>query len=252
MKSSSYWTTVSRRLFGRCSSPTTTPFWSGCQVNTIIEILTSVSTWFWILGTGKTSTIALLVRILLSRGERVLLTSYTHSAVDNLLSKLNEAGLQADHVSSFYMRTKRLPASCSEMNVCLGGPVELDRSSSATASKIRFGFVSRKFSQRTEKALWWYFYTMVSKCKSNELLVWCRGSFSGLYSIDGIKALFDGLFRFGLLRHGRGGADHPTSRDRRLAADQAVNQLIPNNKLSCSPYLDSDSFWLETTTNYRH
>ncbi|GLE03215.1 hypothetical protein PINS_up012094 [Pythium insidiosum] len=41
-------------------------------------------------GTGKTSTIAFTVRVLLYLGFSVLITSYTHSAVDNLLLKLVE------------------------------------------------------------------------------------------------------------------------------------------------------------------
>lgn len=40
-------------------------------------------------GTGKTTTIAALVETLVSLGKTVLLTSYTHSAVDNILLKLN-------------------------------------------------------------------------------------------------------------------------------------------------------------------
>ena len=44
-------------------------------------------------GTGKTSTLALGIRILIAKGMRVLLTSFTHSAVDNLLAKLMESGL---------------------------------------------------------------------------------------------------------------------------------------------------------------
>ncbi|CAG8481288.1 21386_t:CDS:2 [Rhizophagus irregularis] len=40
-------------------------------------------------GTGKTFTIAQIIKALLRRGESVLLASYTHSAVDNVLSKLN-------------------------------------------------------------------------------------------------------------------------------------------------------------------
>lgn len=44
-------------------------------------------------GTGKTSTIAFAVRILLFLGFSVLVTSYTHSAVDNLLLKLLEYNL---------------------------------------------------------------------------------------------------------------------------------------------------------------
>lgn len=38
--------------------------------------------------TGKTSTIVALVKVLTLLGHSVLLTSYTHSAVDNILLKL--------------------------------------------------------------------------------------------------------------------------------------------------------------------
>lgn len=41
-------------------------------------------------GTGKTSTIVALVRILVALGQSVLLASYTHSAVDNILLKLKK------------------------------------------------------------------------------------------------------------------------------------------------------------------
>lgn len=44
-------------------------------------------------GTGKTSVLCLLARTLMARGEKVLISSYTHSAVDNLLSKLRECGV---------------------------------------------------------------------------------------------------------------------------------------------------------------
>lgn len=44
-------------------------------------------------GSGKTSTLSFVIRTLVSRGERVLITSYTHTAVDNLMSKLKEAGV---------------------------------------------------------------------------------------------------------------------------------------------------------------
>ena len=44
-------------------------------------------------GTGKTSTIAFLTRLLVVRGKRVLNTGYTHAAVDNLLLKLKECGM---------------------------------------------------------------------------------------------------------------------------------------------------------------
>lgn len=39
-------------------------------------------------GTGKTTTVAELIRILVAMGKSVLLTSYTHSAVDTILLKL--------------------------------------------------------------------------------------------------------------------------------------------------------------------
>ncbi|KAL4232940.1 Tripartite DNA replication factor [Mactra antiquata] len=44
-------------------------------------------------GTGKTSTIVALVKILYKLGQSVLLTSYTHSAVDNILLKLKKDGI---------------------------------------------------------------------------------------------------------------------------------------------------------------
>jgi len=40
-------------------------------------------------GTGKTTTIAQIIHMLVSRGKSVLLSSYTHSAVDNVLAKLH-------------------------------------------------------------------------------------------------------------------------------------------------------------------
>lgn len=45
------------------------------------------------LPSGKTWTIAFAVRVLLARGASVLITSYTHSAVDNLLLKLIGEGV---------------------------------------------------------------------------------------------------------------------------------------------------------------
>ncbi|KAJ1856993.1 DNA replication endonuclease-helicase Dna2 [Coemansia sp. RSA 1822] len=44
-------------------------------------------------GTGKTTTIAALVRVLVSLGKSVLLASYTHAAVDNVLLKLVGSGI---------------------------------------------------------------------------------------------------------------------------------------------------------------
>lgn len=39
-------------------------------------------------GTGKTTTIAEVIKVLIKEGKTILLTSYTHSAVDNILAKL--------------------------------------------------------------------------------------------------------------------------------------------------------------------
>lgn len=44
-------------------------------------------------GTGKTTVIAEIIKILVSEGKRVLLTSYTHSAVDNILIKLRNTSI---------------------------------------------------------------------------------------------------------------------------------------------------------------
>jgi DNA replication ATP-dependent helicase Dna2 len=44
-------------------------------------------------GTGKTHTIAFIARLLAARGMRVLITTYTHNAVDTLMSKLLDAGV---------------------------------------------------------------------------------------------------------------------------------------------------------------
>lgn len=44
-------------------------------------------------GTGKTTTIAEILKALAKAGKSVLLTSYTHSAVDNILLKVKDAGI---------------------------------------------------------------------------------------------------------------------------------------------------------------
>jgi len=44
-------------------------------------------------GTGKTTTIAHIIRALVAKGKSVLLTSYTHTAVDNILLKLGDSSI---------------------------------------------------------------------------------------------------------------------------------------------------------------
>ena len=58
-----------------------------------VEKVLSASDYALILGmpgTGKTTTIACIVQVLVECGKRVLLASYTHSAVDNVLIKLQK------------------------------------------------------------------------------------------------------------------------------------------------------------------
>lgn len=51
-------------------------------------------------GTGKTTVISELIKLFVSNGKSVLLTSYTHSAVDNILLKLKDGGLNILRVGS--------------------------------------------------------------------------------------------------------------------------------------------------------
>lgn len=44
-------------------------------------------------GTGKTSTLSFIARLLAARGKRVLITSYTNTAVDNVVIKLMGSGV---------------------------------------------------------------------------------------------------------------------------------------------------------------
>jgi len=45
-------------------------------------------------GTGKTTTIAYIIQLLVRHGKSVLISAYTHSALDNLLLKLRELGVE--------------------------------------------------------------------------------------------------------------------------------------------------------------
>lgn len=65
------------------------------QVNAIQKVL-SADNYALILGmpgTGKTTVIAQLINILAQQGKTILLASYTHSAVDNILLKLRDFGI---------------------------------------------------------------------------------------------------------------------------------------------------------------
>ena len=53
-------------------------------------------------GTGKSSTLGVAIRCLVSKGYKILITSYTHSAVDSLLTKLDEAGMVTNYYYYYY------------------------------------------------------------------------------------------------------------------------------------------------------
>ncbi|KAI5296083.1 Tripartite DNA replication factor [Ascosphaera acerosa] len=60
-------------------------------------------------GTGKTTTIAHIIRALISKGKSVLLTSYTHTAVDNILLKTKDDGYKTLRIGAI---SKVHPAVC--------------------------------------------------------------------------------------------------------------------------------------------
>ena len=81
-------------------------------------------------GTGKTSTIAFVARLLAAQGKRVLITSYTHAAVDNLLMKLMECGVRgSEHLSnaSDMVRIGTKSACHPDTHLILAHQVALDR-----------------------------------------------------------------------------------------------------------------------------
>lgn len=53
-------------------------------------------------GTGKTTVIAEIIKILVASGKSILLTSYTHSAVDNILLKLKATNIKVARLGSRY------------------------------------------------------------------------------------------------------------------------------------------------------
>jgi DNA replication ATP-dependent helicase Dna2 len=55
-------------------------------------------------GTGKSSVLALIARLMVDRGERVLVTSHTHMAINNALNKVHNEGARAVKIG--------LPAQC--------------------------------------------------------------------------------------------------------------------------------------------
>jgi DNA replication ATP-dependent helicase Dna2 len=76
-------------------------------------------------GTGKTSTLAFLIRCLAATGRSVLITSHTHSAVDNLLLKCIEAGLDVLRVGRKSAVHPGVAPRCLEALVGSGGVADL-------------------------------------------------------------------------------------------------------------------------------
>ncbi|KAL1751935.1 DNA replication factor Dna2-domain-containing protein [Schizophyllum commune] len=84
-------------------------------------------------GTGKTTVIAALIRVLVSMGKSVLLTSYTHSAVDTILRKLKDdcdfgilrlGNVDKVHpdVREFTLSAKRAPTTIEQLEFQLMNP----------------------------------------------------------------------------------------------------------------------------------
>ena len=64
-------------------------------------------------GTGKTTTIASLIAILVQLGKKVLFTSFTNSAVDNLLLKfVSDVSSRGKFVFLFLSKTSTVKLIC--------------------------------------------------------------------------------------------------------------------------------------------
>ncbi|KAK4488581.1 hypothetical protein RD792_004347 [Penstemon davidsonii] len=84
------------------------------QRRAIIKILTAKD-YALILGmpgTGKTSTMVHAVKALLMRGASILLTSYTNSAVDNLLIKLKDQGIDFIRIGRYEAVHEQIQENC--------------------------------------------------------------------------------------------------------------------------------------------
>ena len=86
-------------------------------------------------GTGKTTAMSLVIRALMARGEKVLLTSYTHTAVDNVLLKLAESGVSP----AFAIRVGKAPTVNSALHSFLIDVDDDDNSSTLLAAAVDAG-----------------------------------------------------------------------------------------------------------------
>lgn len=71
-----------------------------CQQSAIQKVLQAINLTLILgmPGTGKSTTLAFLIRLLVHQGKSVLLSSYTHSAVDNILKKILNQNSPSSHV----------------------------------------------------------------------------------------------------------------------------------------------------------
>lgn len=83
-------------------------------------------------GTGKTSTMVHAVKALLIRGASILLTSYTNSAVDNLLIKLKAQVITIFHSSCITINFRYVSMLIHFLDACQSCDVTLQVASECT------------------------------------------------------------------------------------------------------------------------
>lgn len=86
----------------RGSDPPLPPHLNSTQHHALRKVLTArdYALILGMPGTGKTTTVAAIIDVLVGRGKTVLLASYTHSAVDSILMKLGGAGYRVLRLGS--------------------------------------------------------------------------------------------------------------------------------------------------------
>lgn len=85
-------------------------------------------------GTGKSTTVAMLVRILLELGQSVLLCSYTHSAVDTIVAKLLDVPVV--RIGPYHRIHPRVQACALERQVAADASAEALQAHMATAPLV--------------------------------------------------------------------------------------------------------------------
>lgn len=75
-------------------------------------------------GTGKTTTIAALIRSIVAQNKTVLIASYTHSAVDNILIKIKDSGFKIARIGSKGRVHPEVAHLVPNMDISLDGDLE--------------------------------------------------------------------------------------------------------------------------------